>query len=92
MSTLYKLVDTIIFNPDDSNDIDRLRESNISPDIIKQIEGYLKEKDWQDNEDCIFFIFSLDENIKLHNKPKPEVSNSFIAYYKIKDLLEKKLV
>jgi hypothetical protein len=92
MSTLYKLVDTIIFNPDDSNEIDRLRESNINPDIIGQIEEYLKEKDWQDNEDCKFFIFSLDGNIELPKKPRPPRNNLGCWYYKLKDLLEKEVV
>ena len=92
MSTLYKLVDTIVFNPDDQNELDRLKESDLSSDVIKRINGYIKEKTWKDNTDSKFFIFSLNENIELPKKPKPPRNNLGCWYYKLKDLLEKEVV
>jgi len=94
MSKLYKLVDTIVFNPNDPNDVNRLKESNIETKIIKQIEGYLSDdKAWRDNTDCKFFILSFDNNIELPKKPKPKNGNNAnIAYYTLSELLQNELV
>jgi hypothetical protein len=92
MSTLYKLVDTIVFNPDDSNELDRLKKSDLSSDVIERIMGYIKEEKRGKSTDYQYFIFSLDENIELPKKPKPPRNNLGFWYYKLKDLLENEVV
>jgi hypothetical protein len=94
MSTLYKLDETVILNPSDSNEIDRLGETNLKPEYIKRLKDYLtatREK-WQDTDDCKYYVFSED-TIELSKKPRPKNGNQVnIAYYTLKELLQNELV
>jgi hypothetical protein len=97
MPALYKLEDIIILNPTDPDALEGLKSSAADPDHIKRLEGYIKEYPSCfapfSEQDHLFYIFSKDGTIKLPNKPKPpKKNNTNIAYYTLKDILEKETV
>lgn len=96
MSRLYKLDDVITFNPDDSNDVSRLYESDLDQNIKDRIKSYLpriKEKNFKEEGKRSYFIFLQNNYIDLPNKPKPKNKpNVSVIYYDLKDILENDFV